>query len=160
MVGGPRRGDAQVLKPDIGPEKIIERVACESDMLQAGMAVSVRIVNEPRRLEQDDAMVRFIVADEGEGRERRTAPRLRRDFRPMDDRHAERLAIPVDHGVQLGCRQPVVVKLRMDDDLGVHFHSPFTLGKGCASWMRRSTFKQWPSDKLWRRPSTDGLDYP
>jgi hypothetical protein len=38
--------------------------------------------------------------------------------------HAEHLAVPVEHGVEVGGGQPVVLQLRMDDDLGIHLSSP------------------------------------
>jgi hypothetical protein len=38
----------------------------------------------------------------------------------MVDRHTEYLAVPLDHGVQVGRDQPVMLKLWMDNDFGIH----------------------------------------
>src|SRR5271166_5092466 len=65
------------------------------------------------RLEVD-----LVVAAKCDSRERRPPGRRRH---ALVHRHAEHLAVPVEHGVEIGRGDPDVLQGRMGDDLCVHF---------------------------------------
>src|SRR5271165_6324453 len=66
-------------------------------------------------------MMELIVASECDSRKRRAMRSFGWHCRTIIDRHAQYFAVPLEHGVQVGCYQPVMLQLRMDNDLGIHF---------------------------------------
>jgi len=135
MIGGPHRQDAQALEPKISSQQIVERLVIESDVLQPRVAAFVWIGCRARYFKEYDAVIDLIVAHKREGRKRRPVvcdARYRWNLGTMVDSHAQHLAIPVRHGIEVGRAQAVVLEFRMDNNFGIHFFLSIT----CASSLR------------------------
>src|SRR5271166_1733596 len=116
-------------------------------MLHPRVAAFVAVHADSRDFEEHDAMVSLVVADERHGGKRRPALRFGRQCRTMVDRHAEHLAVPVEHRVQIARGQAVVQQLWMDGDLGIHLPACSSLRKTGRkrTWTRQELAVRWNS---------------
>ena len=121
MVSSPDRQNPCFLEPGIRTEHLVQCTIFESYMLQSRIAAFIRIGNKPGYFKEHDAMIELIVTHECHPGERRSVRYAGRNLHAIVDRHAQYLAVPVDHGIQVGCSQPVMHQLWMNDNFGIHF---------------------------------------
>jgi len=71
-------------------------------------------------LKEREAMIDLIIAGKRHSRKWRSG--RRRDV--FINRHPEYFAVPLEHAVQVGCRQTAMLQLGMDSDVGIYLNSP------------------------------------
>ena len=86
------------------------------------MAASIGIGDNPGNLKKYNPMIELVVTKKCHPRKRRPVRYAWRDLNAIVDGHAQYLAVPFDHGIQIGRSQPVVHQLRMNNNLGIHFY--------------------------------------
>src|SRR4029077_18953482 len=116
MIRCKNRFDPQAFQPNISIQEVVDGGQFKGDMLESMVACPLRVGGEARKSNDADAMIGAIVGDPADplwGKRRGSIGSRGLVVRG----HSENLRIPVLHRPEVGRREAVVVKRRMNDFL-------------------------------------------